>query len=182
MVKRNINNIDSLKKEIEDSERKIKFKEDAFDNYINIAKSYPNINNEDTNALFLKYIISKDRDIKDIIFKCYLKDVYETCDDKTGYRLDLISEGYTLLYQLIDLYDPRDYKNMPFRTYLKVFLSTLYERLTRINEESLDTEMSIDRLISYESKDIDLTEESKESKLFTQKYILKKEEEKTILS
>ena len=139
MEKKSINNlIIDLTNNINDSETKVKYKKDAFENYKGIADAYPSLDLGESNSLFLEYIRSKDSNIKDIIFKCYLKEIYKLCEDAGDIKNDLISEGYVLLYQIIDLYDPRDYKDVPFICYLRMFLSTLYERIIRTNEEALE--------------------------------------------
>ena len=126
-----------------------------------IIHSYPVLTLEEERKLFGLYDFTNEKQYKDIIFKCHLRDVYDTCDDESGYRQDLISEGTILLYEYIDHYDFR----MPYTTFkdnLVIRLKFLYNELKEINNKSLDTRMSTYDLACLEENGKNLTENTEE--------------------
>ncbi len=143
--------VQELLKRISETERK----EDA--TIEEIAFSYPVLSLLEEIMLFNDYRISNDKRIKDIIFKCHLRDVFNACDDKSGFRQDMISEGIILLYSLIDEYDLR----IPYSSFKKNLtneLINLFKELRQDNNESLDTRMSTYDLSCLENKGKNLTE------------------------
>ena len=178
--------VEELKKKIEECESKL---DSENNNYLEkLVHSYPELNLNDERILFNLYKISNDKTYKDIIFKCHLRDVYDTCKVTNDYRADLISEGTLLLYEFIDNYDYRiPYNN--FRKVLQTRLKLLYEEKINDNNNSLDSKMSIKELINLEKRDKCLTDtdvieepifEEKEELIIVKNYSL--EEPKYLLS
>ena len=156
--------IKDLSNKIEENERRIKFKEDYEEYYRELVLGYPNIDSIEENILFNEYSKSNNKEIRDILFKCHLKEVYNLCFDKTGYRLDLISSGNIVLMMSIDSFNA-DSTYTNFRQCLKAKLEGFYKRWIRDNEEALNTDMSISKLISLEDKEIDVTSKCRDDRL-----------------
>jgi hypothetical protein len=156
--------LEEIKTKIEKCERNCKYSEDPIENYEKMIYRYPSLTDNNVSTLLRVYKKTGSRDAKDIIFKCHLKDVYETCKDETGAKLDLVSEGNIVLYNLIDSFlDETEY--VYFKGYLKIKIKSLYSSLSKQNEQSLDSEISLNKLKVLEDKDIDLTECARDSKL-----------------
>lgn len=150
--------VNRILKQIDELEKNVKYSENMEDNYRELIYSYPVLNKADELSLFKIYNNTKDTLFKDVIFKCHLRDVYDCCTDITGYKLDLVSEGNILMYELIDKYD----YTVPYTTFsnfLKTRLTVLYKNMTDENNTSLDTKMSTHELASLEDKGKNLTEE-----------------------
>lgn len=148
--------LEELTKRIEDIEKRIEFDPNNENNYRNLIYSYPILNYVDERKLFEFYRTTYNKEIRDIIFKCHLRDVYDSCTDISGYKLDLVSEGNILMLELIDTFD---YK-MPYITFtqfLKTRLTVLYKKMTDDNNASLDTKMSTYELACLEEKGKNLT-------------------------
>lgn len=147
--------VEELKKKIEECESKL---DSENDNYLEkLVHSYPELNLNDERILFNLYKISNDKTYKDIIFKCHLRDVYDTCKVTNDYRADLISEGTLLLYEFIDNYD---YK-IPYSSFKKALttrLVVLFNDMITKNDKSLDTKMSTHELACLEEHGKDFTE------------------------
>ena len=147
--------IEELKKKIEECESRLDSEDGIY--LDNLVHSYPKLNINDERILFGLYKNTKDKNYKDIIFKCHLRDVYETCDDKSDYRPDLISEGTLFLYKYIDCYD-YDLSYPSFKENLTARLKLLYWKLTENNNKSLDTKMSTHELKCLEERGKCLTD------------------------
>lgn len=149
--------VEDLLKRIEMCETKILYEKHK-DNYMDtLVHSYPVLSLEDEKELFKLFRTTHDKKYKDIIFKCHLRDVHDTCKDTTDYRTDLIGEGIVLLCEFIDLYD----YTMPYTTFtdqLKVRLTILYNEKSLENNKSLDTAMSTQDLIDLENNGKCLTD------------------------
>jgi hypothetical protein len=135
----------------------VEIKEDI--SFEEMAFSYPILSLADEIELFKIYKITQEKLFKDIIFKCHLRDVYKTCNDKSGYRQDMISEGIILLYKLIDNYE-FTYPYISFKKILTKELRNLFKELREDNNDSLDTRMSTYDLSCLERKGKNLTESS----------------------
>jgi len=160
--------LEEIKERIEKCERNCKYREDPIENYEKMIYRYPSLNAKNVDTLFRIYKKTGSKDAKDIIFKCHLKDVYEACKDETGAKLDLVSEGNIVLYDLIDTFlDETEY--IYFKGYLKIKLKSLFSYLSKKNEQSLDSEISLNKLVVLENKDIDLTECARDFKLIRPK-------------
>lgn len=141
--------IKKLLEQIEKCESEIDYEKHR-DKYLDIlVHSYPTLSLSEEKELFELYNKTRDRTYKDIIFKCHLKDVHDTCTDTTGFRDDLISEGIVLLCVFIDHYDYTMTCNT-FTEALKSKLSTLYNSKRIENHKQLNTEMSIQELEACE--------------------------------
>lgn len=143
--------IERLLEQIEKCESEIDYEKHR-DKYLDtLVHSYPTLTLSEEKELFQLYDKTRDRTYKDIIFKCNLKVVHDTCTDTTGYRDDLISEGIVLLCEFIEHFD---YKmpNTTFTQALKSKLSVLYNSKKIENNKQLNTEMSIEELKQHEEE------------------------------
>ena len=150
MVKRLLEQIEKCESEINYEKHRDKYLE-------TLVHSYPTLTVPEEKELFKLYKTTGDRTYKDIIFKCNLKVVHDTCTDTTGLREDLISEGIVLLCEFIDHYD----YTMPYMTFtqaLKTRLTVLYNSKRIENHKQLNTEMSTQDLEEREEKGECLTE------------------------
>ena len=156
--------VEDLLKRIEICESKIDY-ENYRDNYLDkLVHSYPILSLDEEKELFKLFSTTKDKTYKDIIFKCHLREVHDTCKDTSGYRSDLISEGIVLLYDFITEYD----YEVPYTTFtdqLIARLTILYSKKISENDKSLDTEMSTQELAGLEQNGKCLTSESEEEKV-----------------
>ena len=135
----------------------VEIKEDI--SFEEMVFSYPILSLADERDLFKTYKMSQEKLFKDIIFKCHLRDVFKACNDKSGYRQDMISEGIILLYKLIDNYE-FTYPYISFKKILTKELRNLFKELIEDNNDSLDTRMSTYDLSCLEKKGKNLTESS----------------------
>ncbi|MBR2712312.1 MAG: hypothetical protein IKE73_01235 [Bacilli bacterium] len=180
--------VKEILKKIDDCESKINYESNKEGYLEELVHSYPILSLNEERVLFNLYKTTKDKTYKDIIFKCYLRDVYDTCTVFNDVRADLISEGTILLYEFIDNYDYRIPYNS-FRKVLQTRLKLLYEEKINDNNNSLDSKMSIKELINLEKRDKCLTDtdvieepisEEKEELIIVKNYSL--EEPKYLLS
>lgn len=149
--------VKEILKKIDDCESKINYESNKEGYLEELVHSYPILSLNEERVLFNLYKTTKDKTYKDIIFKCYLRDVYDTCTVFNDVRADLISEGTILLYEFIDNYDYRIPYNS-FRKVLQTRLKLLYEEKINDNNNSLDSKMSIKELINLEKRDKCLTD------------------------
>lgn len=148
---------EDLKRIIEEIEKRIEFDPNNENKYKVLIESYPTLNFVIERELFKQYKSTGDKEIRNIIFRCHLRDVYEACKETSEYKIDSISEGNVLLLQLIDEYDYR----MPyssFRQYLKPRLKLFYKGMFDNNDAFLNTRMSTYDLACLEEAGKNLTE------------------------
>lgn len=153
-----------LIEKINSCENNVKYSEDIEGNYKSLIYSYPILKYGEERSLFKLYRRTNDTTFKDIIFKCHLRDVYDCCTDITGYKLDLVSEGNILMYELIDSFD----YNMPymdFSKYIKSRLTLFYKKMIDDNNNSLDTKMSTHELARLEELGKSFTELHKDNNI-----------------
>lgn len=155
---------DGIIKQINDCENNLKYSEDVEGNYKELIYSYPTLKYGEERSLFKLYNKTKDKIFKDIIFKCHLRDVYDCCTDITGYKLDLVSEGNILMYELIDTFDyTMPYAN--FNNFIKTRLTVFYKKMIDDNNSSLDTKMSTQELARLEEIGKNFTENHRNNTL-----------------
>ncbi len=163
--------VEKLLKQIEKCEREVNYEEQR-GNYLNkLVHSYPTLTMPEEKELFKLYKTTGDRTYKDIIFKCNLKVVHDTCTDTTGLREDLISEGIVLLCEFIDHYD----YTMPYMTFtqaLKTRLTVLYNSKIIDNQKQLNTEMSTHELEEQEEEGKCLTDTNEIEPVAKQKHYI----------
>lgn len=167
--------VEELLKKIEDCENNIKYERHK-DKYLDkLVHSYPTLTVPEEKELFKLYRSTKDHKYKDIIFKCHLKDVHDTCTDTSSYREDLISEGIVLLCEFIDYFD----NNMPYITFREALVTRLFVLYTsKKMENDLNNNMFLQELKEYEkNNDVSIDEiKSNKNKQRSRKIIEVKEE------
>ena len=169
--------VEELLKKIEECENSIDYEKHR-DKYLDkLVHSYPILSLSEEKELFKLYRTNYERKYKDIIFKCYLRYVHDTCKDTSSNRDDLISEGIVLLCEFIDSYDNSMYY-ITFKEALVTRLYILYTSKMMENEKSKDREISLQELNKLEKKDIIPSNEFNYNKrnLYNRKIIELKEE------
>ncbi len=145
--------------------------------YEDLIRNYPVLTNGEEKLLFYLYHKTGDDSYKDVITKCYLRYVFDTCNNKTSYREDLISEGTILLLNSIEKYDYRTAKTS-LRIQLINDLARLYTKLTNINEQALNTSDFECSLRDYEEE---YDEEEQEQEPRKEKLIIEISERTNII-
>lgn len=135
--------------------------------YEDLIRNYPVLTNGEEKLLFYLYHKTGDDSYKEVITKCYLRYVFDTCNNKTSYREDLISEGTVLLLDTIDEYDYHTAKTS-FKLQLINDLVRLYTKLTNKNEQALNTtdyELSLRDYEDYDEEEHEIQESPRKEKL-----------------
>ena len=161
---------EKLKKTIEEIEKRIEFDPTNEAKYKMLVKSYPELDFVTERELFKQYIETHDKEIRNIIFRCHLNDVYIVCKKESEYKFDTISEGNLLLLQYIDDYaeslrvmeECNNKFPINFRKNLKTRLTMLYRGMFDNNDAFSKTRMSTYDLACLEEHGNNLTEDIKQ--------------------
>ena len=179
---------EKLKRTIEEIEKRIEFDPTNEAKYKMLVKSYPELDFVTERELFKQYIETHDKEIRNIIFRCHLNDVYTVCKKESEYKFDTISEGNLSLLQYIDEYalSLRAMKELnseipyiSFRKNLKTRLTMLYRGMFDNNDAFLKTRMSTYDLACLEETGKNLTEESEESNEYDE--LTSRDQEKLVI-
>ena len=91
---------------------------------------YPVLSDDEEEEILGLYKKTGDDTYRDIICKCNLRYVFDSCKDESGYREDLISEGTIFLLQFIEKFNKnKALKN--FKNILQEGLNKLYKKKTK---------------------------------------------------
>ena len=122
-----------------------------------IVNHYPKLTEDEEERILGLYKTTGSETYRDIICKCNLRYVFDSCKDESGLREDLISEGTIYLLQFIDKFK----KNKALKNFKNVLLeglNKLYKKKTNDNEKALNTEMSTHELEHLEEEGNCLTD------------------------
>lgn len=142
---------ESLIKQICEIEKKIEFDIKNEANYKRLINSYPVLDYATERKLFESYNKNGDTEIRDVIFKCHMRDVYDCLIKSNKYNEDLISEGNVLLLQTINKFD-YTFPYITFKEYLNVRLVVLFNEMGSKEDAFHKTKMNIQDLARLESK------------------------------
>lgn len=142
---------EELIKQISEIEKKIEFDIKNETNYKRLINSYPTLDYVTERKLFESYKKNKDYELRDVIFKCHMRDVYDCLIKRNKYSEDLISEGNVLLLQTINKFD-YTFPYITFKEYLNIRLVVLFNELSCKEDAFSKTKMNIQDLARLESK------------------------------
>ena len=179
--------IEKLKKTIEEIEKRIEFDPNNESKYKMLIESYPELNIVMEIELFKQYNKTHDKEIRNIIFRCHLRDVYAVCKKESEYKFDTISEGNVLLLQYIDdhaeslrVMEACNNKfPINFGKNLKTRLTMLYRGMFDNNDAFSKTRMSTYDLACLEETGKNLTEETEESNEYDE--LTSRDQEKLVI-
>lgn len=158
----------TLVKQINEIEKKIEFDSTNEKTYKKLIDSYPSLDYVTERNLFKYYKQTNNKDIRDVIFKCHMKDVYECQIKFKKYNEDLISEGNVLLLQLIKRYD-YTIPYTSFKDFLRIRLQVFYNEIACNDDAFNKTKMNLHELASLESKGINITKNTIEDNTLIEK-------------